>query len=134
MQFTTEDFEVILNDQAMESIGLLLGALLTGALLTLGISTLFLLPSRAEDGRLLRSNCLLRTYVIISSLSVLAFDAGILVVANETAILKFFSQSLKVIDKSRGMLFSVVGSTTMIVILLADGVLVHLLSYLNFWF
>lgn len=127
MRLTTEDFEAILNDQLMESIGFLLGTLLTGALLSLGIHSFFLLSPRAGDGSLLRPNCLLRAYIIILLLTVLAFDAGVLLVVNETAIFNFLSQPPDTIQKFKGMLFNVVGSTTMVVVLLADGVLVRLL-------
>ncbi len=126
MSFTTEDFEATLNDQLMESIGLLLGTLLTGALLSLGIHSLFLLSSRVGDRSLLRLNRLLCAYIIILLLSVLAYDTGVFVVVNETAIFNLFSQPLNAIRKTKGILFIVVGSTSAVIPLLADGVLVRL--------
>ncbi len=123
---TTEDFQAILNGQMMNSIGLLLSTLSTGILLSLGISSLFLLSSRGEDRSLLRRNRFLRIYIIISLLTVLALDVEVFVLVNETTIFEFFSQPQSAYDKFERIWTKVSGTTMLVIVILADGVLVRL--------
>ncbi len=112
-----------MNVLMMEMIGLLLGTLLTGVLLTLGISSLFLLSSNGGDRNLLRRNHFLRVYIIILLSTVVVFDAEGFVLVNSSIII---SQPLDMLQKFLGMWAKVVGITSMVSVLLADGVLVRL--------
>ncbi len=111
-----------LKDQMMQMIGLLLGVLLTGILLTLGISSLFLLSFKGENKNLSRRNRLLRVYIIVLLLVVPIFGAGAFVLLSGDIV--FFSQQKDTLERFWG---KVVASTTMAIILLADGLLVCLL-------
>ncbi len=123
MHSTTENVQAILNDQMVQMIGPLFGILLTGILLTLGVSSLFLLSSKGGNRDLSMRNQLLRTYVVILLLAVLALDAEAFVMGNSVAI--FFSHPQIQIQEFRVILGQVVGSTTLAIGLLADGLLVR---------
>ncbi len=115
--------QAILSSQMMQMMGLLLGTLLTGILLTIGISSLFLLSSfKREHGALSRRNRILRVCVIVLLLAVPSFGAGVFVLLNGNVV--FFSQPQGALTRFWG---KVVASTTMVIILLADGLLVRLL-------
>ncbi len=130
MDTVTEEFQAYLNILMTNMVGLLVGALLTGILLSLGISSLFLLSSKGRDRNLLRRNRFLRVYIIILLSTVLIFDAEAFVGVNRVAI--FFSQPRHTAQELTGIWAKVLGLTTAAIVLLADGVLVRLTSYLPF--
>ncbi len=116
--------QTYLNSLMTNMIGLLLGAVLTGVLLSLGISSLFLLSSKGGDEDSLKRNRLLRTYITILLLTVLIFDAEQFVGLNSVAI--FFSQPLDKVQLFSEVWGKVTGTTTIVIVLLADAVLVCL--------
>ncbi len=109
----------------MRIVGILLGTLFTGILLTLGISSLFLLSSRGGDRNLLRRNCFLRAYIIVllSTALILSAEGFVIVV---TDITTFFSLPQDTTHENFEMWGKITGSTMAVIVLLADGILVHL--------
>ncbi len=103
-------------------IGVLFGVLFTGALLTLAITSILLLSSKGDIQS--RFFCI---YVVILSLLVLVFEAAAFVLGNGAAI--FFSHSQIEIQELYGTYGKVIGSTTLVIGLLADGILVRLSWY-----
>ncbi len=118
---TGDSFQAYLNAQMVQTIGLLLGALLTGILFSTAISSLFLLSSREVDKNLLRRNRFLCVYIIVLLLTVLIFYAEGFVV-----VIIFFSQPQDTAQKMFETWNNVTNPTTGVIILLADGVLVRL--------
>lgn len=123
MRPAPEDFQAVLYDQMVHMIGLLFGTLLTGILLVLGVSSIFLLSSDG-DRSLSRRNRFLCVYITILLLVVLALDAEVFILGNGFAV--FFSQPQNRIQEILGVWGKVVGSTALVVALLADGIFVCL--------
>ncbi len=122
MRSTAEDLQAILNDQMMQMIGPQIGVLVTGILLALGASSLFLLSSNGDNNLSVR-NRFLRAYIVILLLAVLALDAEAFVMGNNVAI--FFSRPQIELQELRVIWGQVVGSTTLLIGLLSDGLLVR---------
>lgn len=123
MRPAPEDFQAVLYDQMVHMIGLLFGTLLTGILLVLGVSSILLLSSDG-DRSLSRRNRFLCVYITILLLAVLAIDAEVFILGNGFAV--FFSQPRNRIQEILGLWGKVVGSTALVVALLADGIFVCL--------
>lgn len=123
MRPAPEDFQAVLYDQMVHMIGLLFGTLLTGILLVLGVSSILLLSSDG-DRSLSRRNRFLCVYITILLLAVLALDAEVFILGNGFAV--FFSQPQNRIQEILGVWGKVVGSTALVVALLADGIFVCL--------
>ncbi len=116
------DTQEVLYDHMMHMVGLIFGVLLTGVLLTLGVSSVFLLSSKGVRGSTRRFNRFLCAYVIILLLNILAFDAEVFILGNGSAI--FPSLPPNEIQKLFGIWGKAVGSTTLVIGLMADGILV----------
>lgn len=123
MRPAPEDFQAVLYDQMVHMIGLLFGTLLTGILLVLGVSSILLLSSDG-DRSLSRRNRFLCVYITILLLAVLAIDAEVFILGNGFAV--FFSQPRNRIQEILGLWGKAVGSTALVVALLADGIFVCL--------
>ncbi len=106
--------------------GLLYENQFPGVLLALGVSSLILLSSTRADRNLLTRNRFLRVYIIILLLTVLTFDAEVFVLVNGVDVFNF-ARSQDALQKFVGMWGRVLGATSMVITLLADGVLVCLL-------
>ncbi len=119
----------ILYGQMVSMIGVLFGVLFTGVLLTLGVSSILLLSSGGDTSSSGQSRFLC-VYLIILSSTVLAFDAATFVLGNGVAI--FFSHSPIEIQEFYGTCGKAVGSTTLVIGLMADGLLVRLPRYLPY--
>lgn len=117
------DTQENLSSQTVSMIGLIFGTLLTGVLLTLGTSSIFLLYSKRDRSTLGR-NRFLCAYIVILLSAVLAFDAAAFILGNGFSIL--FSQPPNKIQEFFWTWGEAVGSMTLVITLLADGVFVRL--------
>ncbi len=123
MDPTPEGIQNALDDQMVAMIGHLFGVLLTGVLLTLGVFSVPLLSSKGDQS-ILSQNRILRGYIIILSLAILALDAEAFVLGNGLTI--FFSRPQDRLQEFSRIMGKVVGSTTLAVGLMANGILVCL--------
>ncbi len=124
---TEDSVQASSNVQMMQMIGLSFGILLTGIFLTLGISSLLLLSFERGNRNFLRRNHFLCVYIIVLLLTVPTFEAERFIVVNSSTI--FFSQPQDTLHKILGIWGIVSGLTTVIIVLLTDGVLVRLSHY-----